>query len=367
MIPGVTVGRNQHFSNSTSFSYGRPPASTVRIIRFIATDGITIAMLGTRSTTLSANSTNVYYTNDFGQTWNAVPGTPPSTTGFIAGTNNNMGGILYADGKWIVSLGNGVVYYTTDLSTTWSSWTSSGTASTTDFQYGPIFYNGGSVSPYYVLDIANGGAPKVANSLTSWTLDAGSGTRSNTEDFVFGKLNGVNAWFTINTTAIDIFSSGSPTTLGTRTVKTYPSATFSSRCLAYWAEKGLWISGGSGSLLYTSPDSGTDFSWTARTFPSIQDPTSIVVIPGVGVIVGTSPTANTASLNQKGEIVFSKDGTTWTILTQFDDSTRSYGFGYYPVLFNGAVLYPQSENETGTTPIATADAVNYKSILIADR
>jgi hypothetical protein len=364
MIPGVVSSRVQHGVDCpTSFSHGRPSGGGVRIFKIIATNGNTIAMLGHTTSTDKTNNVNVYYTTDYGRTWSQTPGTIPSVTGWVSG-DNNLGGILYDGTNWITVFGDANIRYSTDLSANWSTWNLS-TQNSTDRNHGPIFYTT-QVSPNYVLvNTVNGGITRVGNSLSSIALSTLGNTRNTPEDLCVGKLGGTWYWVTISTGNIDIFTGGTSTAMGTRVAKT--GTANSMRSLIYWEEKGLWIMGSSNAELVTSPDTGTDFVWTSRSNPSADDVTSLAIIPGVGAIAGTSPTANTAAANELGTIMFSKDGITWTQLTGFNDSTAAYGYGYYPINYNGALLYPRPENASGPTPTTTADGLRYKTILIADR
>jgi len=365
-MPGITIGRVEHDLDSTKIGRGRASAGTVRQVQQIASDGKTIAIISHTASTMTATSVNVYYTTNFGVSWTVVPGTPPTPSAWASNADTSIGGIYYEDGKWIVVIGDSRLAYTTNITSNWSTWTITGTVQT-NLNYSNLSYSPTLNPRWVVRNISNNGVRLNSTTFGTWNAPTNA-VGANCEDFASGKLNGVDVWIALLPVSGGIHQlSGS--TFQTRTAKTYPG-TVNGRSIVYYPEAGLWIAACDNQVIYTSPDTGTDFTWTARSTAgagTANDTVSLVYIKGIGVICGTAPTVNSPATNELGRILFSKDGITWTLISAFDDSTSSYGYGFGGISFESAALMLRAENSGGGTPTTTADGSWYTTVLVADR
>ena len=367
-MPGITIGRFEHRIYSSATARGRATTGSIRQVDQLASDGKTIAMVSHGATTPTSTSVNVYYTTNYGLSWSTVPGTPLTSTIWATSADASIGGIYYFDNKWIVVLGDSRIAYSTNITSNWSTWTITGTAQTTT-GWGNLSYSPTLDPRWVVRDVANNVTRVNSTTFGTWNTTT-NGIGSNCEHFTAGRLGGADVWIGMLPVGGGIHQlSGS--TFQTKTAKTYPG-TVNGRALVYYPEESMWIAACDNQVIYTSPDSGSDFTWTARNVSgalgsAFPDPTSLIYIQGVGVVCGTTPTANTAGSNEEGRVLYSKNGTTWSLISSATDSVASYGYGFGGISHNGSALFLRAENDSGTVPRTANDGSWYTVVLVADR
>jgi len=344
MIPGVTSSKVEHFVSQPGFGFGIWVIGSVSTINLrsdhlSATDGTTMAMLSFSNSDPSA-SKNVYYSNDYANTWTVVPGTPPVT----------INAIQYLDGKWCALTNEGIIRYSTDITANWSTWSTGGTTGKANCVY--VSFNADAASKWAI------GSYESVQVYYSTSINGTYSTRSvgaNIETLYCGYLNSQPVWVMGRPNGT-LESSSLGGNLATSSTLTSGSGV-NNACRSILWTPGLWIMGGELGNLYTSPDSGSDFTWTLRAsgLDATHDVGSLAYINNT-YYAGGYPTGPTAGTPVQGQISSSTDGVTWTkIRTSSTNIIGGYARGI--VKINGAAKFAIHSNAAGGTPEANTSSV----------